>query len=308
MTAQTPPRPVLVGIDGTASGLEALSLASALAVLTGAPLVLGAVYGFESMTSTFGGPSWPPHEIAGKWLEEAELRLGDAIPWRSVTTEASTVAQGLDRLAKGEGASVIVLGSSRRGPVGRVLAGSGATRVVQGAPCAVAVAPHGWQLRPPEEPIVVGAAFTDGPEAAEALVLASRLAAPSHARLRVLTAVQLLSPAHPLFASTGTSYTGWVRERSEYAERLAREAAAPIPGAEVEVLHGDPVSSLVEASKDIDLLVVGSRRYGPLKSALLGGVSGPLMEHAHCPVLIVPRGVPADLVDPLPAEVAPAHA
>jgi hypothetical protein len=36
---------------------------------------------------------------------------------------------------------------------------------------------------------------------------------------------------------------------------------------------------------------VGSRRYGPLRSVLMGGVSGPLVEHAHCPVLIVPRGV-----------------
>jgi hypothetical protein len=41
--AQTQPRPTLVGIDGTPSGLEALSLAGVLAVLTGAPLVLGAV-------------------------------------------------------------------------------------------------------------------------------------------------------------------------------------------------------------------------------------------------------------------------
>ena len=43
----------------------------------------------------------------------------------------------------------------------------------------------------------------------------------------------------------------------------------------------------------LDLLVVGSRRYGPLRSTLLGGVSSSLVEHAHCPVLIVPRGVHA---------------
>ena len=60
MTRDTYNRPVLVGIDGTSSGLEALSLGSALAVITGAPLVLGAVYGFEVMTSAFGGPAWPP--------------------------------------------------------------------------------------------------------------------------------------------------------------------------------------------------------------------------------------------------------
>jgi nucleotide-binding universal stress UspA family protein len=291
MAEQPYTRAVLVGIDGTPSGLEALSLGSALAVLLGAPLVLGAVYGFESTRSTFGGPTWPPHEEALKWLEQAEQQLGDAIPWRSVSTEAATIAHGLIRLAEGEDAAVLVLGSSRRGAAGRLLAGSGVRRVVHGAPCAVAVMPHGWRMRPPDTPLVFGAAVTDAPESHEALALAARLAQAPHARLRILTAVQLLSPAHPLFAATGTSYAGWVREVREYGEKLARKAADGIPDAEIEVLDGDPVHCLTEASSGLDLLVVGSRRYGPLRSVLLGGVSAPLVEHAHCPVLIVPRGV-----------------
>ena len=68
-----PPHPVLVGIDGTASGLEAVALGSALAVLTGAPLVLGAVYGYEAMC-------WPPERVAdSSWLEEAGERLGTRV-------------------------------------------------------------------------------------------------------------------------------------------------------------------------------------------------------------------------------------
>jgi nucleotide-binding universal stress UspA family protein len=291
MTDQTYIRPVLVGIDGTSSGLEALSLGSALAVLTGAPLVLAAVYGFESMTATFGGSAWPPREDALKWLEQAEARLGDAIPWRSVTTEAATVSQGLIRLAEGEDAAVLVLGASRRGAVGRALAGMSVATVVHGAPCAVAVVPHGYRMQPPDKPVTFGVAVNDAPESREAVALAARLAQAPHAALRVLSAVQLLSPAHPLFAATGTSYSGWIRERREYAARVAREAAADLEDAEVQVLDGDPVHCLVEASSDLDLLVVGSRRYGPLRSTLLGSVSAPLVEHAHCPVLIVPRGV-----------------
>ncbi len=291
MTGDAYIRPVLVGIDGTSSGLEALSLASALAVLTGAPLVLGAVHGFESMTSTFGGTSWPPHEEADKWLREAEHRLGDAIPWRSVTTMAATVAHGLTLLAETEDAAILVIGSSRRGPVGRALAGSGVARVLHGAPCAVAIVPHGWRLQPPDKPLTFGVAFDGGPESHEALALAARLAEAPHASLRILTAVQLLSPAHPLFAATGASYTGWVRERADYAEQIAHEAAAGIDGAEVDVLHGDAVQCLCDASSSLDLLVAGSRRYGPLRSTLLGAVSTSLVERAHCPVLIVPRGV-----------------
>lgn len=291
MTRDTYTRPVLVGIDGTSSGLEALSLGSALAVLTGAPLVLGAVYGFETMTSTFGGPAWPPHEVASKWLQEAESRLGDAVPWRSVTDEAGTIAHGLARMAEEEDAAILVLGSSRHGPVGRFMTGTGVSRVVHGSPCAVAVVPHGWHLRPEGEALTFGVAFDGGPESHEALALAARLTEAPHASLRILTAVQLLTPAHPVFATMGASYAGWVRERREYAEKTAHEAAAGIPGAEIDVLHGDPVLCLAEASSGLDLLVVGSRRYGPLKSTFLGGVSSALVEHAHCPVLIVPRGV-----------------
>jgi nucleotide-binding universal stress UspA family protein len=291
MTRDTYTRPVVVGIDGTSSGLEALSLGSALAVLTGAPLVLGAVYGFEVMTSAFGGPAWPPHEEAERWLKEAEQRLGDAVPWRSVTVESGTIAHGLTRIAEEEDASILVLGSSRRGPVGRIMTGTGVSRVVHGAPCAVAVVPHGWHIQPADKALTFGAAFDGGAEAHEALALATRLAEAPHASLRILTAVQLLSPAHPVFTAVGASYAGWVREQREHAEKIAHEAAARIPGAEVDVLHGDPVHCLAEASSSLDLLVVGSRRYGPLRSTLLGGVSTSLVEHAHCPVLVVPRGV-----------------
>ena len=293
MTRDTYTRPVLVGIDGTSSGLEALSLGSALAVITGAPLVLGAVYGFEVMTSAFGGPAWPPHEEADRWLKEAEGRLGDAVPWRSVTVEAGSIAQGLAQMAEEEDAAILVLGFSRHGPVGRIMTGTSVTRIVHGAPCAVAVVPHGWHLQSEEKPLTFGVALDDGPESREALALAARLAEAPHARLRILTAVHLLTPVHPMFAATGTSYASWVREHREYAETIAHEAAAGVPGAEVDVLHGDPVLCLAEASAGLDLLVVGSRRYGPFKRTLLGAVSSALVERAHCPVLIVPRGVHA---------------
>src|SRR5688500_4375725 len=57
------PQPVLVGIDGTPSGREALALGSAFAVLTGAPLVLGAVYGFSG-GSFADALWWPPPQDA----------------------------------------------------------------------------------------------------------------------------------------------------------------------------------------------------------------------------------------------------
>ena len=57
---------------------------------------------------------------------------------------------------------------------GRVLAGSTVRRVIHGAPCAVAVAPHQWRPLPSDAPISIGVAFTDSPEAREALAAARR--------------------------------------------------------------------------------------------------------------------------------------
>ena len=42
-------------------------------------------------------------------------------------------------------------------------------------------------------------------------------------------------------------------------------------------------------------MLVGSRGYGPLRSVLVGGVSGRLMRTVQCPVIVIPRGVEAPL-------------
>ena len=285
------PHPILVGIDGTASGLEAVALGGALAVLTGSPVVLGAVYSFE-------GESWPTPDMAARWLTEAEQRLASFIPRTTIAIPSTSQARGLNHLAAAHDARLIVLGSSRHGPIGRVLTGSTARRVVHGAPCAVAVAPHGWEIRPGDTPLVFGVGVTEAPEVREALALAAELAASAHAPLRAVSVVHVPPPAHPMFAAT--SYEGWRRTRRRDVERDALElieAVAPAAGVELTVVEGDPVEQLAAASTDLDLLVVGSRRYGPIRRVLLGGVSTSLVDCAHCPVLIVPRGVHTEPIE-----------
>ena len=294
MTDSTPP--VLVGVDGTPSGLEALALGSAFAVLTGAPLLLGAVYGFSG-GALAGGLVWPPPADAEQWLDDAAKRVGQGIPWSSRILQSTSPAHGLITLAELEQARMVVLGSNRDGPIGRVLAGSTARRVAHGAPCAVAVAPHDWRPQPPEVPLTFGVGVDDSAESRDALALAVAFASAAGARLRLYTAVHIPPPAHPMFAATGTSYAGWRRDRIAAAERMARAAIGPETPAEVVVLEGDPVERLADSTHDLDLLVVGSRRYGPLRSALLGGVSAPLIDRAASPVVIVPRGFHAEAAE-----------
>ena len=53
-----------------------------------------------------------------------------------------------------------------------------------------------------------------------------------------------------------------------------------------------PADQLGERSESLDLMLAGSRGYGPLRSVLVGGVSGRAdCARSDCPVIIVPRGV-----------------
>ena len=53
-------------------------------------------------------------------------------------------------------------------------------------------------------------------------------------------------------------------------------------------IRGHPGSALIEAAKDADLLVVGTRGHGGFVGLLLGSTSTYLAHHATCPLLIVP--------------------
>jgi|SRR6185437_1624665 len=81
-----------------------------------------------------------------------------------------------------------------------------------------------------------------------------------------------------------------------YANDTVGDSLSGIDHEGVEVVAktvaGHPAECLVEASKDADLLVVGSRGHGDFGSILLGSTGLHCVHHAPCPVVVV-RG-PAD--------------
>jgi nucleotide-binding universal stress UspA family protein len=70
-------------------------------------------------------------------------------------------------------------------------------------------------------------------------------------------------------------------------------------GLDVGVARGRPADALLELSENVDLVVIGSRHWGPAARLLLGSTGEALMHDAACAVLAVPRpradraGVPA---------------
>jgi nucleotide-binding universal stress UspA family protein len=87
------------------------------------------------------------------------------------------------------------------------------------------------------------------------------------------------------------------------ASALAQRIELPL-----DVIHapepGDPARVLLDAlAEDAVLCVVGARGQGPLRAALLGSVTGELVEEAPCPVVVVPPEAQLPELDERPAIV-----
>ena len=73
------------------------------------------------------------------------------------------------------------------------------------------------------------------------------------------------------------------------ADKVLAELNGPHPeSVTVKAVHSFPVGELVNASKEADLIVLGSRGVGGFTRLMLGSTADQVVRHAHCPVTIVP--------------------
>jgi nucleotide-binding universal stress UspA family protein len=279
--------PILVGVALRDDDTAPIALGIDLARFTGAPVVLTHVIRYE-----------PSHRVPTPDYE-AELRAEGRERLRQVAAglpgdveveaiTSSSAVRGLHDAALRRSATAVVVGSSHRGAVGRVTPGGVGERLLHAAPCAVAVAPRGYAGR--ERFRRLGVAFADTDEGREALSAGALLAALGDGELSVFS---VLEPPH---TGPGAATPGWIppaphdaRPAMRAIEDRIRELLPDGMGARIVVQEGDPVQLLAEASADVDVLICGSRGYGPVRTVLLGGVSGRLVHTATCPVIVLAR-------------------
>jgi nucleotide-binding universal stress UspA family protein len=289
------PATIVIGFDGSDCGEDALALGLVLCRATGATPVVAAVYP-EQYPIGVGrvDAEWVAYmrEQAEELLGRARRVLGDGVAADYRAVGAASESRGLHELAEREQAEVVVVGSTHRGPLGRTHPGSTGDRLLHGSAWPVAVAPRGLREDPPPSLRTVAVAFLDTPEAHEALEFAAALARRAGARLRLLSVVpsraEVVAPV--VGRDAELAFAARAREVFQAALDGALAGLAGRVEASGELLEGEVVDALATVDRrDADLLVCGSRGYGPIRRVLLGGVSSRLLRRAACPLLVVPR-------------------
>ena len=125
-----------------------------------------------------------------------------------------------------------------------------------------------------------------------ALIRAIKEAAVHHAPLTVLTVHQAVMG----FGGGPVNNPG-DQVQADRAREAAQAETDKVLGAlgesrpesvTVKAVKGFPVEELINAGKDADMIVLGSRGAGGFTRLLMGSTAGQVAQHAHCPVLIVP--------------------
>ena len=283
---------IVVGYDGRLEGRDAVALGASLARALDEPLLVASVY--QSPETALGLSAAELRARAEQTAADGAAQAPADLERRHVAVLGRSPAQGLHDFVEEERPTAIVVGSSHRGPHGRVIAGRVASRLFAGSPCPVAVAPRGYARRDDTQLRSIGVGFDDSPESWNAIQRAAALGVAAGATLRVIHALHpVIAP--PMAPEESERLTRDLRASRERALYRAAASVSQDLHAETTLLVGDPVLVLEhEASRGLDLLVLGARGYGPLRRVLLGSVSTEVVCHSPCPVLVVPRSVEFD--------------
>ena len=283
---------IVVGYNGSEQGEDALALASQLRDPSGT-VIAACIY-----PAIGPGRGQQPEPVLAEAAREALEAAGARQDGAWLELEAApghSAAHGLHMLSENTDADLVVVGSSGRGRAGRVLAGTTGDRLLNGSPCPVAVAPVGYagHASPAHR---IGVAYDGSDSAAAALREAAALASELDATLELIAAVPPLEAVWTKDPTYPTVYSGEeIRQyRRREFESLLETATLPLPGdlrTTTVLVEGDAGERIAEeAAKELDLLVMGSRNYGPLRRVMVGSTAIRLMQHAPCPVLVIPRG------------------
>jgi nucleotide-binding universal stress UspA family protein len=284
--------PVVVGVDGSQCGLDAVDLAAREAVLRGRPLRVVYAYLWPYIAVPPGAS--PVSLLEGDLRQDAARIVRDGVD-RARTAQPSLEVDGVAvsgppaaaLLEETRRATLIVVGDRGLGGFTGLLVGSVAVQLAAHATCPVLVA-RGRQN--PDGGVLLG---VDGSPASEPAVGFAF----EEAALRGATLTALHAWTQPVRAERGEvlPLVYDVADVEDEEQRILAEALAgwrdKYPDVVVQrmLIHGQTRPSIIEATGRAQLVVVGSRGRGGFAGLLLGSVSQAVLHHAACPVAVIPH-------------------
>lgn len=283
--------PVVVGVDGTDESGHAVTWAVAEAARRGLPVRL--VHAFE-----YPPPLLPFYDAATE-LGEDHLRevargaLAAAVAHLSGPGAGATVTgEVVDGVpvevlrSEAQRAALLVVGTRGLGPYGELLVGSTGTALAAGAACPVVVVPAPRAGARPDGPVVVG---VDGSPASQAAVAFACRAAALRGGPLVAVHAWRRTPRGLAGQDPEDARAETVEHDLLLSEALAggRAEYPEVPVVD-QAVRDHPVRALLEAARQASLLVVGARGAGGYGGLLLGSTAQAVLQHAPCPVCVVP--------------------
>jgi len=283
-------RTIIIGYNDTPQGEDALVLGRALCQALDAIAEVAVVVHYPRHGPEGDELEASLAEFCEPFFAVARERL-DGVTMKERPVVGGPPARALHGLAEELEPTLMVIGSAHHGTLGQGLLGGVGESLLSGARCGIAVAPLGYAES--ENGLSrIGVAVDGSAQSLRAVQAATVVAADTETPIRVMTVEE---PHHYALGGALSPFDPeeYERYKEQEAESVLDEALERVPSersTERRLLRGVPAEALAEAARDLDLLLVGSRGYGPLKAALLGSVSSKLMRSAPLPVLVLPRG------------------
>lgn len=295
---------IIVGIDGSEQSYGALRWAVAEGARRGVPVRLVTAYslpifagsGFDVGYSVIDEDALAS-DVA-QILNEAVARLGETDVELRASVQTGDATGVLLELSKR--AELVVVGSrSHGGFLGRLL-GTVSTSLPGHAHCPTVAVPLSFGEAIEKDPALLGArrgvvVGSDGSdEARGAMLVAAEEAQRRGVKLVLVNALAPYTGAVN-WVPSAVDFEAMYREIEALQRRAAEWIRGYFPELEIEfrLIDGSPVQVLLEAGREADLLVVGTRGRGSVAGALLGSTSQGVLHHTKVPLMVVP-----DLDDP----------
>jgi len=289
---------ILVGFSASRQSDAPINLATRIARNTGEAILAAAVV----------DRPWPPKgdPVEDEYLRyvtaQAQLSLDRVVEHargdlevRTTVHQSNSVPTGLIELTGENDASLVVLGSSSSGILGRVALGSVTDRLVHTAEVPVAIAPRGYPMTP--EPLSrITAAYGGEADVHGLLAATAELAKAWSIPMRIVSFT--VRPAGSFGATIESSaeklvIAQWARQRHDEIVGQLEEVRSHIdvPSVDIVVGSGREWSEAVESVpwEPGDILTLGSGAAGEISRVFLGSVAARIVRHSPVPVMIVPR-------------------